>query len=178
MIGETINRSWKAILARTGDARVFGEQSDVRRRMSDEEAIEHFATVWETKLEPEVRHAPLISAAEASELLEGRQREYAVEGYQFRQFSLHSVVCVVRLNKDAKEDGVCDQLWSLGAHRDNTRLCMYFETVADRDRFEEISRNLGWEPRNLALSLATDFMRKLACDPPHNIRHPLTKRRT
>ena len=162
MIRESINPPWKVILARTGDARVFGEQSDVRRKMDDEAAIEHFAEVWNNKLEPEVRKAPVISAAEAKELLEGKQRDYAIDGFQFRQFSLHSVVFVARLNNGATEEGKCDQLWPLGAHRDNTRLCMYFETVANRERFEQIARQLHWEPKELALSLAMDFMQKFS----------------
>jgi hypothetical protein len=160
MISESIKPVWKMILARTGDARVFGEQSDVRRNMDDETALEHFAKVWQVKLEPEIRKTPVISPAEARELLEGKQREYADAGFQFRQFSLHAVVCIARLNHGATEDGNCDQLWPLGAHRDNTRLCMYFAKVTDKERFERIARQLHREPKELALSLAMDFMSK------------------
>ena len=160
MIKESINSRWKQILARTGDARVFGERSDVRRKMEDQEALTHFSEVWRSKLEQEVRGAPIISAAEAKELLEGKQRDYAIEGHQFRQFLLHSVPFVVRLNKEATDEGTCDQLWPLGIHRDNTRLCMYFETIEEKERFEHIAARLGREPKVLALKLATDFMDK------------------
>ena len=142
MIHENMKPQWKIILARTGDARVFGEQSDVRRKMDDEAALQHFAKVWQAKLEPEIQKAQVISAAEAKELLEGKQRDYAVDGFQYRQFSLYSVVCIARLDLGATEEGSCDQPWPLGAHRDNTRLCMYFETVAERERFERIARQL------------------------------------
>ena len=158
MISESINPNWKTTLARTGDARVFGEHSDVRRKMDHQTALQHFAEVWQSTLEPEVRKAPVITTAEAKELLEGKQRDYAVEGY--RQFSLYSVVCVPRLNHGAAEEGNCDQLWPLGAHRDNTRLCVYIETVADKRRFEQIARELHWEPKKLALQLTMDFIRK------------------
>jgi hypothetical protein len=43
---------------------------------------------------------------------------------------------------------------------------MYFETVADRERFERIARQLHWEPKELALALAMDFMRKFPGDGP------------
>jgi hypothetical protein len=162
MINDNIHPLWKMRLARSGDARVFGEQSDVRRKMDDEGALRHFADVWQSKLEPEIRRAPVIPTTEAVELLEGKQREYAIDGYQYRQFSLDSVIFIARLNDGATENGNCDQLWPLGAHRDNTRLCMYFDTVDDRERFEEIARELGWDPKTLALSLATDFMIKFS----------------
>ena len=50
------------ILARTGDALVFGEESDVRRKLDDQGALEHFAGIWQQVVEPEVRKAPVISA--------------------------------------------------------------------------------------------------------------------
>ncbi len=160
MIQENINQAWKRNLARTGDARIFGERSDVRRQLSDAEAIVHFDQVWTEKLEKEVRNATPISVAEAKELLEGKQRAFALEGHQFRQFSLDSVPFVVRLNSGATDVGICDQLWPLGAHRDNTRLCMYFNTIEDKRRFDELATRLHWAPRVLALKLAMDFMDK------------------
>lgn len=164
MIEERINSKWKMILSRTGDAGVFGEQSDVRRKMDDQSALDHFAKVWRQTLEPEVRKAPVISVEEVKELLEGKQREYAVDDYQFRQFSLYSVVFVVRLNQNATENGTCDQLWQLGAHRDNTRLCMYFNSITEKERFERIAQQLHREPKNLALQLALDFVQKFSVD--------------
>jgi hypothetical protein len=160
MIQENINPNWKRVLARGGDARVFGERSDVRRHMDDEEAVAHFDKVWAEKLEEEVRRAPVISAAEAKELLEGKQRDFALEEHQFRQFLLHSVPFVVRLNNGATDVGTCDQLWPLGAHRDNTRLCMYFNTIEDKQRFDQIAGRLNFDSRVLALKLAMDFMAK------------------
>lgn len=164
MIHEKLNPVSKLYLARGGDARFFGEDSEGRRKMSEPLALQLFAEIWKSTFEPEIGKAAAISAAEARELLDGKPRAYAIEGYQFRQFSLHSVVFIARLNRAATEDGECDQLWSLGAsvaaHRDNTRLCIHFETVADRERFEFIAEQLNKEPRKLALSLAADFMHK------------------
>ena len=50
--------------------------------------------------------------------------------------------------------------WALGAHRDNTRLCVHFDTIADRDRFEQIAKELGWSSKVLGVRLLTDFMEK------------------
>jgi hypothetical protein len=64
--------------------------------------------------------------------------------------------------------GYCDQLWALGAHRDNTRLCVNFDTIADRERFDQIAGKLGWPPKMLGLRLLTDLMEKFypPRDPP------------
>ncbi len=161
MIIEDLNRNWKITLARGGDASVFGAESDVRRRMDEEDALRHFGTVWEAKLEPELRKAPPISTAQAKKLVKENQQNYAVDGYQYRQFSLDSAVFVARLNQHASEDGRCDQLWPLGVLRDNTRLSMYFEEVAHRERFEQLAHGFfRQKPEELALSLAMDFLRK------------------
>ncbi len=131
MIEENIYTKSKIYHVKGGDARVFGDDSDVRRKMTEAQAVERFATIWQNILEPEIRKAPTITSEEAEELLEGKQKEYVIDGFQFRQFSLNSVVFIARLKLETKEDGVCDQLWSLGVHRDNTRLCIYFSTIED-----------------------------------------------
>lgn len=145
---------------RRGDARVFGEDSDIRRRLNDKEATNRFGEVWKSILEPEIRTAPKITVEDAKELLEGKQQDYAIAGFQFRQFSIQAAVFVARLNKDATKEGVCDQLWSIGMHRDNTRLCMYFNTVEEKDQFVVIAKQLGWKPQELALQLVMDFAAK------------------
>lgn len=140
-----------------GDARVFGEDSDIRRKLSDEKAIERFVKVWREKLAEEVDQAPQITRDEAEELLEEKFKPFATEGFSYRQFSLHHVPFVARITMG----GVCDQLWALGVHRDNTRLCMHFNTIRDKERFDLIARRFGWESKVLALRLCTDFMQKV-----------------
>jgi hypothetical protein len=160
MIKDETNPKQKQYCVRGGDARIFGGDPDVRRRMSDQEAEERFAKVWADKLEALVRTAPVISAEQARELLEEKQRTYVTEAGQYRQFMIDAVPIVVRMNKDATENGICDQIWLLGAHRDPSRLCMHFETVALKEDFDQLAKSLGYEPRILALELVMDFMRK------------------
>jgi hypothetical protein len=156
MIPESIHPRMKIGSIKYGDARVFGEDSDVRRKLGDEAAISRFEELWAAKLASEVENAPQITREQAEELLEEKMKSYAVDGYRYRQFLLHNVPFVARITGG----GQCDQLWALGAHRDNTRLCVNFETIADRERFEEIAAKLGWHPRALGLRLLTDFMQK------------------
>lgn len=154
---ESINDRIKVGHIKWGDARVFGEDSDVRRKLSEEECIERFGQVWTEKLAGEVEQAPQITREEAEELLEEKFKSFATAGYKYRQFSLHHVPFVARVTMG----GCCDQLWALGAHRDNTRLCMHFDTIRDKQRFDSIARRFGWEPKVLALRLCTDFIQKV-----------------
>ena len=114
MIEENILLSIKKYHVTGGDARVFGQDADVRRKMNSNEATERFTRIWQRLLEPQVRNAPIIPLEEARELLEGKALEYVLAGHQYRQFSIDSAVFIARLNKEATEDGACDQLWPLG----------------------------------------------------------------
>lgn len=161
MITEQMPISSKKYLVTGGDARVFGEDADLRRKMSTDELQERFSKVWSTVLEPQVRSAPIISLPEARELLQGKPLQYVVAGYQYRAFSIHSAVFVARLNESATTNGSCDQLWALGAHRDPTRLCLYFGSITEKTKFDDLARALGYEPKELALALVSDFAKKL-----------------
>lgn len=160
MIQERISPEVKAFHVTGGDARVFGEDAAERRRMNAGQVQDRFAQVWRDVLEPEVRMAPLTSLDEARELLDGKSLRYALPGHQYRQISIDSALFLVRLNIEAGQDGVCDQLWALGAHRDPTRLCVYFEAAETKARFDAIARKLDWKPQDLALQLLVDFVEK------------------
>ncbi len=156
MIPESIHPKMKVGSIKFGDARVFGEDSDIRRKLNDEAAIARFVELWSSTLAAEVERAPEITREQAEELLEEKLRTYATFGFTYRQFLFRNVPFVVRIT----DGGYCDQLWALGAHRDNTRLCVNFETIHDRERFEEIASSLGWHPKALGLRLLTDFLEK------------------
>jgi hypothetical protein len=157
MIGEKIHSKIKIGHARKGDADVFGDDSDRRRDMRDEECLSRFAEVWENRLEPEIGKAPIVSLEEAREMLESKLHGYVEEGAEFRQFSLHFVPFLARLTR-RRGELVCDQLWSLGKHKDNTRLSVYFRTIDLRERFESVSQRLDWDSAKLAEKILTDFM--------------------
>lgn len=160
MITEKIHPKMKKSLVAWGDARVFGNDADVRRRMSDDAVLRRFSEVWAKTLERSIRDAPTIGLAEAMELLQERYASYVKEGFQYRQLSIDSAVFVARLNEGAERDGTCDQLWPIGAHRDPTRLCVHFDTVEEKELFDRTARQLSWAPQSLALSLLMDFLRK------------------
>jgi hypothetical protein len=156
-IQESLHSKMKVSHIKYGDARVFGEDSDVRKKLSDEECAARFTDLWNESLSTEVETAQIITREEAEEMLETKFRPYAVIGFEYRQFSLYHVPFIARITPG----GYCDQLWALGVHRDNTRLCVHFGTIRERERFEEIAKQYGWEPRDLGLSLMLDFMKKI-----------------
>ena len=160
MLQESVHRRMKIGSIKFGDARVFGEDSDIRRKLDDDAAVKRFDELWKSTLAAEVETAPLITREQAEELLEEKLKSYAIDGYTYRQFVLDNVPFVARITGG----GWCDQLWALGAHRDNTRLCVHFDTIADRQRFEKISSQLGWNSKVLALRLLIDFMQKFPAE--------------
>lgn len=160
MIEENIHLSLKRSLIRYGDAEIFGEDSHVRRKMTDTEITNRFAEIWNEVLEPEVRKAKTVTLEHAREMLDEKVHGYAKEGYQYREFSTDLVAFVARLNPEATENGRCTQLWSLGAHRDPTRLCIFFESPSDRMQFDSVAKRLQIDAKKLAVDLAYDFMRK------------------
>ena len=155
-IPESIRNEQKVGSIRFGDARVFGEDSDIRRKLGESEAVRRFGELWSSTLAAHVEAAPVITREEAEEMLEQKLKSFAITGYEYRQFSLHQVPFVARITGG----GYCDQLWALGAHRDNTRLCVHFDTIAERERFEDVSKQLGWNSKTLGLCLLMDFMQK------------------
>lgn len=160
MIKEKILSKVKAFHVTGGDSRVFGEDAAERRKMGPQQVGERFAQVWRDLLEPQIRVAPEITLDEARDLLDGKFLEYALPGYQYRQISIDSALFLVRLNREADQNGACDQLWSLGAHRDPTRLCLFFEAAEAKARFVAIAHKLSWKPQDLALQLLVDFVKK------------------
>ena len=107
MIPESIHPKMKGGSIKFGDARVFGEDSDVRRKLSDEVAIARFGELWSSTLAAEVESAPEITREQAEELLEEKFKTYATAGFAYRQFLFRNVPFVVRITSG----GYCDQLW-------------------------------------------------------------------
>lgn len=154
-MNETIQPKMKCSHIKWGDAVVFGDDSGERRRLSDLEAVQRFNQLWQTTLAEKVIEAEEITWEKAHKLLDDRFKSYAVTGFIFRQFSLDEVPFVARITPA----GVCDQFWSLGTHRDPTRLCMHFENVKEKESFDKLAQQHGWQPKVLALRLCMDFMK-------------------
>src|SRR5437879_5433134 len=96
MITENLPCYWKALLAKDGDPRVFGEHADRRRWMDETDALRHFTTVWASHLEPATRVAPRIAQPDAHVMLEGKQRDFAPPGYQYRHLSICGAAFIAR----------------------------------------------------------------------------------
>lgn len=156
MMPELIHPKQKLNHIRYGDARVFGEDSGERRKLEESAAIQRFGELWESLLSTNVECAPEITREEAEEMLEQKLKSFVLTDYTYRLFSLYHIPFIARVTAG----GNCDQLWALGTHRDNTRLCVYFESNEARERFDEIAKKLGWEPKALGLQLLTDFTQK------------------
>src|SRR6478736_851172 len=156
---EMLNQKSKAYLVHGGDARVFGEDADLRRKFNDTKINKRFKQVWEETIAPGLDGGQTVTADEAKELLGDRRAEFVKPGFEYRQFSVDTAAFLARLSV-VPNSPTCDQLWPLGAHRDPTRLCVHFERVEDLANFSSLARSLKTEPKKLLLELAVDFMNK------------------
>ena len=113
-------------------------------KLGDEAAIARFGELWSSKLAAEVERAPEITREQAEELLEGKLKTYATAGYIYRQSC--SITCHL-----LPGSRVVDIVTSFGHsdHRDNTRLCVNFETIADRQRLRKLRANCVFSRRCL-----------------------------
>jgi len=132
----------------------------VRRKFDDSQVDTRFREVWESLISVSLETAPVVTIEEAKELLGDEKRAaYVIPGYEYRQFSVDSAAFLARVSRN-REDLDCDQLWSIGAHRDPTRLCVHFETIEALTQFSAVSRRLGYKPKDLLLALGMDFLSK------------------
>jgi len=159
MVRDRVHAASKKFLVQGGDARVFGGDVDARWQFDERQVEARFVEVWTSVLVRPLEAAPTITRDEARELLGDKRTRYVVEGYEFRRFAVGFVEFVARLSTRQSELE-CDQLWSVAAPRDPTRLCVHFESPDELARFSAIARELEKQPRDLLLELALDFMRK------------------
>ena len=159
MIRDRIHAASKKFLVQGGDARVFGGDVDARWQFDEAQVETRFREVWNSVLQRPLETAATITREEARELLADKRTRYVTEGYEFRRFAVGFSEFVARLaERDAELE--CDQLWSISAQRDPTRLCVHFESPDELTRFAALAKELAKHPRELLLELALDFMRK------------------
>ena len=155
MITDSIQSGLKSTHVKGGDANVFGMDSPQRRSFNQEECEQRFTKVWADKLEPELRRATPITLEAARELLDPKLHSNLRSGYEYRQFVSENAHFLARLSRDGS---LCDQLWSIGAHVDPARLSVLFRSVDAKRRFDEVAKQLGWEPKWLAEKLLCNFI--------------------
>lgn len=152
----------KAFHIRGGDALVFGDDSDVRWKLSvknDEKKItSRFQKVWDQKLKTKIREGKKLTSDEARDRVvpcfpEDKQTDvvgFFKPSFLYREFVVEGVMFVARLRKDGR---ACDQFWPLSKHRDWSRLSVHFPTIPDLQAFKALASAQQRGPDELAAEI-------------------------
>jgi len=152
---ECTNDHTKVFLAQYGPAKVFGKDVDRREHLEGTEAITWFQRVWNSKIESALRKATDIDANSVLNKVPEQSRTYVNLAATHKEFWVSGCLFIAQLIDPQS----CDQLWYISSTSGDPRtLYVKFATVAERERFGEIARRLGWEDEALGLKLARDFI--------------------
>lgn len=144
--------------AKYGYNKLFGNDVDTRKQMSDPELIERFDDVWSRDLRPAVMTAERCDIEDARRKLKPDQQIYVKEDEEQREFWLEGGLFVAQLKSlgEAKE---LTQLWFIrSSNVDPRTLFITFETLALREQFSKLANSLGWRDVELGEKLLIDFM--------------------
>src|SRR5688572_29639238 len=76
MIKEKLSQKSKTFLVQGGDARVFGQDADLRRKFDDTRVNQRFIDVWRSTIAPGLENGQVVTAEEAKELLGDKRAEF------------------------------------------------------------------------------------------------------
>jgi hypothetical protein len=149
------NDHTKMFLAQHGPAKVFGKDVDSREHLEAADAIRWFQRIWESKIEPALQEATSIDASSVLNKVPEQSRTYVNLAADHKEFWVAGCLLIAQL----VEPQSCDQLWYISSTSGDPRtLYVKFPTVAEREKFSEMAKKLGWEDDALGLKLARDFM--------------------
>lgn len=145
--------------AKYGYNKVFGNDVDTRKSMTEPQLIERFDQVWERVLLAAVQKADICDAENARRKLKPDQQGFVDDEQEQREFWLEEGLFVAQLLPQDNQESELTQLWFVrSSNVDPRTLFITFETVAERERFREIASQLGWQDSDLGEKLLTDFM--------------------
>lgn len=147
-------------LARNGPVKVFGENVDERKRMSEEQAQRLFDERWKAVILPAMLGGRETSHESARMRLHEASLPYLRHGQLLWEFDVQGLDFIAQIDTQASPERLT-QLWSVTSIDKNPKLLrVVFDTVEERKRFGELSASLGWKDEELGLALVRDFMQK------------------
>lgn len=149
------NEYTKIWLAKKGPAKVFGKDVDMREAFSDQEAIEWFDRLWESKLCAAVKEASPCDIDFVRSKVPFSARGFVSENARHREFTLAGCQFISQL----PDLTTCDQLWFIPSTSGDPRtVYVKFETVPIKEAFDKLAGKLGWKPEELGEKILLDFM--------------------
>jgi hypothetical protein len=153
------NQPQKIHLARFGYHPLFGNDVDIREKMSGEEALHRFDNVWERELRNALLEADRCDPEDALRKLPQKEKPYFVKTQEHREFICRDGLFVAQLKHLTSEMYELTQLWFIrSSNVDPRTLFIKFGTVSERSRFRELAERLGWDDYDLGKQILLDFM--------------------
>jgi len=157
----------KFLLARRGPNKLFGENIDERRELSDHDALRLFSGVWQQSLERAITNASRCDSYDAHGRIKSSEQEEFDFSQEHRMFRIQEVNAefVVQLNSTFDSQGNANSeltyLWQIPVSEAQDKiLVITFGAVEQREQFRQLANNLGTNDEELGLQLVMDFMAK------------------
>lgn len=156
----SIDNATKALIARSGPQRTFGD-FDARAKLDQPELIKLFDNVWNLGLHQAVKDSLPCEFEVAKTRLQGKQKNFVDPHQEQRQFRFQSMDFIVQTRQNASGESELTQLWKVQSGDDHPKtLWVTFDTVAERKRFKAIAEHLRQQDDDLGLAIIRDFMAK------------------
>lgn len=145
--------------AKYGYNNLFGKDVDERKRMTDEQLIERFDTVWRNSLNSAVAKADRCDADDARRKLKSDQQSFVKDDQDQREFWLEGGLFIAQLSIEDKTTQELTQLWFIkSSNVDPRTLFITFDTVNMREEFARLAQQLRYKDDELGKKLLLDFM--------------------
>ncbi len=148
-----IHINQKLYFVTKGKNHAFGTDFEKRESMSQEAAAIHFDKTWEDKIRPALENAPLVTHEDVLLRVPSTNRSYVNEGSVHREFRLSGSLWIAQITDDEN-----DQLWIVPNKAYDTRsITLTFKTQQQKNDFERIAAEHGFEPSEYARRILTAF---------------------
>lgn len=154
----------KVQIAKFGANKLFRIDYKTRKGMDDSQLLELFDDAWENRLKYLVESAEVIQQEEVSRRLLDKHHTYIDSAQEHRSFHYLKAEFIAQLRPLDSNQYELTQLWrvsSLDAHP-NT-LFITFSSIAEREQFSALARNLRKNEEDIALKLIRNFMELTEC---------------
>lgn len=141
----------KHYFVRKGKNHVFGTDFALRESMTGDEAERLFDATWEDKIQPEIAKGPLVDADDVLLRVPESNRGYVNISAEHREFRLSGSLWIAQI-----ANGANDQLWIVPNKAYDTRsITATFKTQQQKDDFDRLSAEHGFEPQEYARRILT-----------------------
>jgi hypothetical protein len=149
-----IHSTQKDYFVRKGKNHVFGTDFALRESMTGDEAESLFDATWEDKIQPEIAGGPLVDANDVRLRLPEFNRKYVNVSAEHREFRLSGSLWIAQIT-----NGANDQLWIVPNKAYDTRsIAATFKTQQQKDDFDRLSAEHGFEPQEYARRILTSYI--------------------